>query len=178
MSAARRELWSRARSLSDSAGGGLGPRMRRLAVQGDGALNFDDLCAPPDWALGDAAERASLARMVGAVLVSRSWSVAIDGAVLGRAAQSLGEGALDALMNLPDVVAPSVSDPQAENGDAAALDRLGASALVSAARASAALSRRLSRLFPAGLAPAVPPARAALAQRTAEGLARELEGAA
>ncbi len=178
MSAARRALWSRAGVLSEAAGRELSPRMRRLAVRGDPGLVVNDHAELPAWAEEDTASRASLARLVGAVLVSRRWSLDIDGAVLGRAAHALGEPALDALMNLPDVVAPSVADPLAERGDADALDRLGAAALVSATRPSAALAARLSRLFPAGLAAAVPTASAALAQRTAEGLARELEGAA
>ena len=178
MSAARCALWSNAGVLSAAAGRALSPRMRRLAVRGDPGMAVDDHADLPAWAQEGPEARDSLVRLVGAVLVSRRWSLNIDGTVLGRAAQAVGEPALDALMNLPDVVAPSVADEHAERGDAVALDRLGAAALVSAARPSAALCARLSRLFPAGLAPAVLPVRAILAQRTAEGLVRELDGAA
>lgn len=164
--------------MSEAGGRALSPRLRRLAVRGDLALTLDDIVSAPAWSSGDPAGRAELARLMGAVLVSRSWSRGIDGAVLGRAAEAVGDGALDALINLPDVVAPAATDLEAERGDAVALDRLGAAALMSAARPSRALAARLSRLFPAGLAAGVAPAQAELAQRTAEGLQRELEGAA
>ena len=178
MTAAREALWSRARSLSHAAWPGLSPRARRLACADDPPLSLGDVAAAPGWAQADPAERAALARLTGAVLVSRSWSRAIDGAVIGRAAAMVGEAELDALINLPDVVAPSVADARAEAGDATAVERLGASALLSAERPGAALAARLTRLFPRGLAAGIDGGRALTARHTAESVRRELAGAA
>ncbi len=176
--AAREGLWSRARALSEVAGADLSPRARRLACTGDPPLTCTDVMATPDWASAHAGERLAFARLTGGVLVSRRWSRAIDGALLGRAAAAVGDAELDALINLPDVVAPSVPDRAAEDGEAAAVERLGASALMAAERPGAALGARLSRLFPAGLAGGMDPVRALTARHTAESVRRELTGSA
>ena len=170
---AREALWSRARALSAAAGASISPRMRRLAIRGDRPLGLADLDHPPEWLEAEPGSRARLARLTGAVLVSRAWSREISGVVLGRAAQAVGEEALEDLINLPAVVAPQVADAQAAAGDPLALDRLGAGALIAAAEARLGLSDRLARLFPAGAAPGAKTSDAALAQRTAEGLGRQ-----
>lgn len=178
MTAARQALWARASALSHAAGPQFSPRVRRLLCAADPPLTLDDVSSTPDWASAEPQDRAALARLTGGVLVSRTWSRAIDGAVLGRAAAAVGEPALDALINLPDVVAPSVEDAAAQDGDTRAVERLGAAALLAAERPAPALARRLSRLFPSGLGPAVEPGRALTARHTAESVRRELAGAA
>lgn len=175
MSAARAALWRDAKALSAAAGPELSTRMRRLAVRGDHPLAFADIASAPSWTCAADAERARLTRLTGAVLVSQRWSREISGAVLGRAAQAVGDDALEDLMNLPAVVAPEVLDAAAASGDAAALDQLGASALIAASDAGVAIAARLSHLFPSGVATAVKPTAAALALRTAEGLYRQAD---
>ena len=175
MTAARHALWRDSEALSAAAGPTLSPRMRRLAVRNDRALALVDMGQAPLWASSDAAERGRLTRLTGAVLVSQRWSREISGAVLGRAAEAVGDEALEDLINLPAVVAPEVADPAAGAGDATAIDRLGASALIAASEAGAGLVDRLAHLFPAGVGAPVKPSAAALALRTAEGLHRQAD---
>ena len=149
-------------------------KARRWSVQTDTPLALSDLDGTPAWAEGAVEDRDRLARLTGAVLVSRAWGRAIDGAVLGRAAAALGDEALDALINLPPVLAPSLNDRDAERGDAGALGRLGAGALLTAASRAVAVQNRLSHLFPDGAMMDVDAGAAATAWRTAEGVAREV----
>ncbi len=171
----RQALWDSARALSAAAGPEMSPRCRRIAVSQDPALDMAAVVAAPDWA-ADAEARARLVRLAGAVLVSRAWASAIDGAVLGRGAAAVGDAAMDALINLPAVVAPAVADPAAESGDPKALDRLGAGALLAATGGSAGLRARLARGLPVQSRP-VEAAAAQTAAHTAASIARELAGA-
>lgn len=177
MSAARQALWRDARILSGAGGPPLSPRFRRMAVRGDRPLSLADVDGAPDWAAADAPDRARLARLTGAVLVSRSWSSSISGAVLGRAAQAVGEAALDAVISLPSLVAPQAQDARAAEGHADALDRLGACALLSAAGVEGGRRDRLARLFPQGADGRTTPADATVAQHTAESLRLSVDGA-
>ena len=176
MTAARQALWHEARRWSEMAGP-LSPRLRRWAVRDDPALTLSNLSVPPAWATAPRVGRDRLARLTGAVLVSRAWRGAISGTVLGRAAAAVGEDALDALINLPEVVTPEVADPNAVAGDPVALDRLGADALLAASGLGGAARSRLGRLFPSGASDRVEMIDALTAQRSAEGVAMTVDAA-
>lgn len=173
---ARARLWRDAEVLSRAAGPHLSPRLRRFVVRGDRDISFVDIQAAQGWAEESGEARERLARLTGAVLVSRTWTRTLSGEVLGRAAAAIGEAMLDAVVVLPDVVAPQVIDPLAAQGDAAALARLGAGALL-ACEPDGPRRDRFTHLFAEATRQPLPPTIAATAVRTAEGLRRAAEGA-
>lgn len=170
MSAARAELWRRAAALSAAAGPDLSARARRLAVRDDPALSLEDIQATPDWMALQPGARDALVRLTGAAAVSHAWRRTIDGATLRAAGEALGEATLDALLALPDVLAPQVDDRDAEAAGPQALDRLGGALLLAEGGFAKSLAPRLARALPgaAADAPTFPADTAAAARRTAE----------
>ena len=69
----------------------------------------------------------------------------MDGALLRRAAEALGEAQLDAVLALPET-GPAVDDPAARAADADALARLGRAALLGELADRPPLAARLARL--------------------------------
>ena len=170
MSGRRRNLWARAEALDLGEDPTLSPRARRIAarVGGGPPLEFADVAEAPEWAAWPADEQARLALLAGAVAVGGAWRRSVDGPLLRRAGDAVGETFLDAVLTLPDAD-DAIGDAAAREGDRDALLRLGRAALLGELADRPALAERLSRL-----ADARPWPEAAFAAATARGLIVQL----
>lgn len=180
MSAAARRaaLWAKARALAAPETGAvaLSPRARRLAVShGRRPVAFADLDTAPAWLAWDRAALAHLARLAGAAGVAGAWRRTVAGEVLGRAADAIGEAALDALLN--QAADEPVADAAAAAAHPEALERLGAQALAAELADRPALSERLLERLPDAL-PLADRRRGARMRRDAEALLLQTGGAA
>jgi len=176
--ASRRRLWAVSSALADAgAEPDLSDRTRRFARRDWPAVSLEDLQAAPDWVVESAERRARLATLAGAAACARAWRVNIEGSVLRRAAEAIGEPALDALLNTPASLTPAVADVQAEAGDLRALQRLGGRALMAEAAGRPGLARRLSALLPDAPSPLTDAAAGATLAQTACALAVQVEAA-
>jgi hypothetical protein len=163
---ARARMIAQARVL-DTAGqpAALGGRARRLSRQlaqraGRGpapAVAFTDVAALPDWASWPTERRELFLHLGGAMACAPALHRTIDGRVLARLAQKLGEATLDAVLATPPGLIPPSPCDTALASDQSLRD-LGAAVLLSDVVDRPALSARLAILLdvhPWPLPPAV-----------------------
>ncbi len=146
--AARLRLYAAARALDEAAGPALSPRARRLARRLSATpVAFADLLQAPDWAGWPEVRRRRLARLAAAAGAASAWRRSLDGRMLRRAAEAVGEPVLDALLTLSPSLTPRCADAASEAADTQALDRKGGAILTAAARLRPGFSARLAELF-------------------------------
>jgi len=146
--AARARIVARARLLDGPSA--LGPRARRLWRRLGGRtpppLSFDDVAALPDWASWPRERQETFLVLAAATACAPILRRTIDGRILARVAEKVGEGALDAVLSAPPGLVPDAPCEAALASDEG-LRALGAAVLLSEVVDRPALAGRLARLL-------------------------------